>query len=163
MAETCGRSLATSTTPGGAQNLDWMAIYRPDDFCHVIHIPVHLHPLGGTRCGKKEALERLQLIVEQFDFVVFDTSDLLIERNRAAVEVPIHYRHRESGAPFEFDQGALPDTRGRLTGEAHRVSRHRARAGLRHRACRRSPSMSGKWRRFAYPRPCSAASSSIVG
>ena len=101
MAETCGRSLATSTTPGGAQNLDWMAIYRPDDFCHVIHIPVHLHPLGGTRCGKKEALERLQLIVEQFDFVVFDTSDLLIERNRAAVEVPIHYRHRESGAPFE--------------------------------------------------------------
>ena len=35
-----------------------MAIYRPDDFCHVIHIPVHLHPLGGTRCGKKEALER---------------------------------------------------------------------------------------------------------
>ena len=101
MAETCGRSLATSTTPGGAQNLDWMAIYLPDDFCHVIYIPVHLHPLGGTRCGKKEALERLQLIVEQFDFVVFDTSDLLIERNRAAVEVPIHYRHRESGAPFE--------------------------------------------------------------
>ena len=43
----------------------------------------------------------MQLIVEQFDFVVFDTSDLLIERNRAAVEVPIHYRHRESGAPFE--------------------------------------------------------------
>ena len=38
--------------------------------------------------------------MEQFDFVVFDTSDLLIERNRA-VEVPIHYRHRESGAPFE--------------------------------------------------------------
>lgn len=33
--------------------------------------------------------------------MVFDTSDLLIERNRAAVEVPIHYRHRESGAPFE--------------------------------------------------------------
>jgi len=29
------------------------------------------------------------------------TSDLLIERNRAAVAVPIHYRHRESGAPFE--------------------------------------------------------------
>jgi hypothetical protein len=36
------------------QNLDWMATYLPDDFCHVIHIPVDLHPLGGTRQGKKE-------------------------------------------------------------------------------------------------------------
>ena len=84
-----------------AQNLDWLATYLPDDFCHVIHIPVDLHPLGGTRRGKKEAIERLRLIAEQFDFVVFDTSGLLIDRNRAAVEVPIHYRHRETGAPFE--------------------------------------------------------------
>ena len=74
-----------------AQNLDWMATYLPDDFCHVIHIPLDLHPLGGTRCGKKETLERLRLIAEQFDFVIFDTSGLLIESNRAAVEVPIHY------------------------------------------------------------------------
>jgi hypothetical protein len=43
-----------------AQNLDWMATYLPDDFCHVIHIPADLHPLGGTRQGKKEALERLR-------------------------------------------------------------------------------------------------------
>ena len=81
-------------------SIGWQLIL-PDDFCHVIHIPIDLHPLGGTRRGKKEALERLQLIVEQLDFVVFDTSELLIEKNRAAVEVPIHYRHRESGAPFE--------------------------------------------------------------
>ena len=74
-----------------AQNLDWLATYLPADFCHVIHIPVDLHPLGGTRRGKKEAIERLRLIAEQFDFVVFDTSGLLIDRNRAAVEVPIHY------------------------------------------------------------------------
>jgi hypothetical protein len=47
----------------------------------VIHIPVDLHPLGGTRCGKREALARLRLIVEQFDFVVFDTNDRLIDRN----------------------------------------------------------------------------------
>jgi hypothetical protein len=47
----------------------------------VIHIPVDLHPLGGTRCGKREALARLRLIVEQFDFVVFVTNDRLIDRN----------------------------------------------------------------------------------
>jgi len=83
-----------------AQNLGWLATYLPADFCRVIHIPVDLHPLGGTRRGKKEAIERLRLIAEQFDFVVFDTSGLLIDRNRAAVEVPIHY-HRQTGAPFE--------------------------------------------------------------
>ena len=101
MAKTVRAILGDIYDAWRAQNLDWMATYLPDDFCHVIHIPVDLHPLGGTRCGKKETLERLRLIVEQFDFVVFDTSDLLIESNRAAVEVPIHYRHRESGAPFE--------------------------------------------------------------
>ena len=101
MAKTVRATLGDIYDAWRAQNLDWMATYLPDDFCHVIHIPADLHPLGGTRQGKKEALERLQLIVKQFDFVVFDTSDLLIERNRAAVEVPIHYRHRESGAPFE--------------------------------------------------------------
>jgi len=101
MAKTVRAILSDIYDAWRAQNLDWMATYLPDDFCHVIHIPVDLHPLGGTRCGKKETLERLRLIAEQFDFVIFDTSGLLIESNRAAVEVPIHYRHRETGAPFE--------------------------------------------------------------
>ena len=83
------------------QNFDCLGSYLPDDSCHVIHIPVELHPLGGTRRGKKEARARLQLIVAQFHFDEIDASDLLIERNRAAVEVPIRYRHRETGAPFE--------------------------------------------------------------
>ena len=123
-----------------------MATYLPDDFCHVIHIPADLHPLGGTRQGKKDAIERLQLIVEQFDFVVFDTSDLLIERNRAAVEVPIHYSPPRIRRAVRIDHGELLDTRGRLADEAHRVSRHRARSGLRCRARRRPPGMSGKSR-----------------
>jgi hypothetical protein len=80
MAKTVRAILGDIYDAWRAQNLDWMATYLPDDFCHVIHIPVDLHPLGGTRRGKKEALERLQLIVEQFDFVVFDTSDLMIKR-----------------------------------------------------------------------------------
>jgi hypothetical protein len=60
----------------------------------VIHIPVDLHPLGGTRRGKKEALAEVHL-----DEI--DTSELLIDENRAAVEVPIRYRHRETGTQFE--------------------------------------------------------------
>ena len=101
MAKTVGAILGDIYDAWRAQDLDWMASYLPDDFCHVIYIPADLHPLGGTRQGKKVAIERWQLIVAQFDFVGFDTSDLLIERNRAAVEIPIHYRHRETGAPLE--------------------------------------------------------------
>ena len=85
MAKTARAILGDIYDAWRAQNLDWLATYLPDDFCHVIHIPVDLHPLGGTRCGKKEAIERLRLIAEQFDFLVFDTSGLLIDRNRAAV------------------------------------------------------------------------------
>ena len=138
------------------QNFDWLGSYLPDDLCHVIHIPVDLHPLGGTRRGKKEALARLQLIVAQFHFDEIDTSDLLIERNRAAAQVPIRYRHREINQVEFLDAGR------RLAGEAHRVPRHRARSGLGQRRRRRPPGRTGM-KEAPYRPPCSAASSSGVG
>ena len=58
MAKTVRAILGDIYDAWRAQNLDWLATYLPD--CHVIHIPVDLHPLGGTRCGKKEAIERLR-------------------------------------------------------------------------------------------------------
>ena len=84
-----------------AQDLEWLASYLPDDFCHVVHIPTEIHPLGGPCYGKKAALERLRLITVEFDVLRFDTSDLMMERNRAAVEIPMYYRHRETGTPLE--------------------------------------------------------------
>jgi ketosteroid isomerase-like protein len=84
-----------------AQDLEWLASYLPDDFCHVVHIPTEIHPLGGPCYGKKAALERLRLITVEFDVLRFDTSDLMMERNRAAVEIPMYYQHRETGTPLE--------------------------------------------------------------
>jgi ketosteroid isomerase-like protein len=81
--------------------LEWLASYLPDDFCHVVHIPTEIHPLGGPCHGKKATLERLRLITVEFDILRFDTSDLMMERNRAAVEIPVHYRHRATGVPLE--------------------------------------------------------------
>jgi len=52
-------------------------------------MPPHIFPL--TRPSSSRAA----------NFNEIDTSDLLIERNHAAVEVPIRYRHRETGTPFE--------------------------------------------------------------
>ena len=101
MAKTVRAILGDIYDAWRAQNLDWLATYLPDDFCHVIHIPVDLHPLGGTRRGKKEAIERLQAYRRAVRFRGVRHERLLIDRNRAAVEVPIHYRHRQTGAPFE--------------------------------------------------------------
>jgi ketosteroid isomerase-like protein len=84
-----------------ARDLQWLASYLPDDFCHVICIPTEIHPLGGACRGKAAAIERLGLIAAQFDFLRFDTSDLIIHKDRAGVEIPVHYRHRETGTQLE--------------------------------------------------------------
>ncbi len=84
-----------------AQNLDWLATYLPDDFCHVIHIPVTIHPLGGTLHGKKLAIERWSTFMQRYEILCYDTTDLIVERNRAAVEIPMHYGDKETGAALK--------------------------------------------------------------
>ena len=84
-----------------AQDLDRLASYLPDDFCHTVYIPPEVHPLGGPRRGKEAAVDRLAAIAQQFDFLRFDTSDLMIRKNRARLEIPIHYRHKETGMELE--------------------------------------------------------------
>jgi ketosteroid isomerase-like protein len=83
------------------QDLDRLASYLPDDFCHVIYIPTDIHPLGGLSSGKRAAIERLGVIARDFDFLQFDTSELIIQKDRAGVEIPIRYRHRQTGAVLE--------------------------------------------------------------
>ena len=48
-----------------AQDLDWLASYLPDDFCHVVYIPTDIHPLGGACHGKTAALADVTL--ESYD------------------------------------------------------------------------------------------------
>ena len=83
------------------QDMDWLASYLPEDFCHVMHIPQDIHPLGGVSEGKAASIERFRLIAVQFDVLRFDTSDLMIQKNRAAAEIPVRYRHRDTGAQLE--------------------------------------------------------------
>ena len=52
MAKTVRAILGDIYDAWRAQNLDWMATYLPDDFCHVIHIPSDLHPLGGAKARR---------------------------------------------------------------------------------------------------------------
>jgi hypothetical protein len=50
---------------------------------------------------QEDRLARVSLIAAEFDFIVFDTSDLIIQKERASVEIPIRYRHRQTGAELE--------------------------------------------------------------
>ncbi len=83
------------------RDLDLLASYLPDDFCHVIHIPPEIYPLGGTSTGKRPSLERLGLIAAEFDILSFDVSDLMIHKQRDGVEIPVRYRHRRTGTVLE--------------------------------------------------------------
>lgn len=84
------------------QDLDTVAGYLADDFTHAVHIPAKVFHLGGLRAGKKSAVERLRLVIAEFDFLSFDASGLMFDKDRAAVEIPIRYRHRETGVPLEL-------------------------------------------------------------
>jgi ketosteroid isomerase-like protein len=101
MAKTVGAILGDIYDAWRAQDLDWLASYLPDDFCHVVHVPESVHPLGGARKGKRLAIERWAVMLARYEILRYDTDDIIIERNRAAVEIPMHYRDRETGTVLE--------------------------------------------------------------
>jgi ketosteroid isomerase-like protein len=88
-----------------AQDLEWLASYLPDDFCHIIYIPQDIHPLGGACRGKAASIARLGVIVDDFEILQFDTSRLIANEDHAGVEIPVRYRHRETSVPLETTTG----------------------------------------------------------
>jgi hypothetical protein len=80
-----------------AQDLEWLASYLPEDFSHMVYVPTEIHPLGGLCRGKVAALQRWTVVSQDLDLLRYDTSDLMIRENRDGLEIPAHYRHRETG------------------------------------------------------------------
>jgi hypothetical protein len=80
-----------------AQDLEWLASYLPDDFCHVMYLPAALYPDGGACQGKPHVLERWRNLLPIFEVVRYDTSNLLVHKNGAATEIAVQYRHRTTG------------------------------------------------------------------
>ncbi|MGH6736162.1 MAG: nuclear transport factor 2 family protein [Methyloceanibacter sp.] len=84
-----------------AQDIEWLGTYLPTDFCHMVHVPTEIHPLGGLRRGKTAALQRWATVAQEFDLLRFETSDLMLQHNRAGLEIPSHYRHKATGLQIE--------------------------------------------------------------
>ena len=79
-----------------AHDMETIAGLLPEEFSHAVLIPTEIHPLGGLYKGRA-AVDRIRPVAAEFDFLKFDTSSLIAEANRVAVEIPIYYRHRETG------------------------------------------------------------------
>jgi ketosteroid isomerase-like protein len=97
MTKAAGAILADFYDAWRAQELDWLASYLPDDFCHTMLFPMDIHPLAGTARGKTAVLQRWRLYVVDYEFLHFDTGGLLVDKDHAAVEIPLRYRHKETG------------------------------------------------------------------
>lgn len=90
-----------------AQDIDWLASYLPNDFSHITNVPASIGPTAGSCHGKRAAIDRWRAVMDDFEVLTFDTSGLIIERNRAAAEIPFRYRHRASGKLFEMTKGSF--------------------------------------------------------
>jgi ketosteroid isomerase-like protein len=53
--------------------------------------------MAGACRGKKAVLDRWRVCIAPYDFLSFDTTNFLIEEDRAAVEIAFHYRHKRTG------------------------------------------------------------------
>lgn len=98
MGKTTGAILSDFYDAWRAQELELLASYLPDDFCHTMVFPAEVHPSAGTAVGKSAVLERWRLCIAPYEVLHFDTGGLIVDRDRAAVEIPLRYRHVETGA-----------------------------------------------------------------
>lgn len=62
-------------------------------------------PWAAWRAARLPPFERLAVIADDFDFLRFDTGGLIAQEDKAAVEIFIHYRHRETGTALETTIG----------------------------------------------------------
>lgn len=67
----------------------------------VMHLPSALYPEGGICEGKARVIERWRSVIPTFEVLRFDTSNLMINKNSAAAEIVMQYRHRQSGAVLD--------------------------------------------------------------
>lgn len=101
MAKADSKILDDIYTAWRFDNLDLLSSYLPIEFSHFINIPTELHPLGGLRSGKDNALRRLAGIFHEFKTERLDVRPLGSEGFKTTLDVDMLCLHRASGLHFE--------------------------------------------------------------
>lgn len=68
-----------------------------DDVVHVLNVDGAVAPFAASVAGKSNLREKLQLILDTFDFSAFVTDYLVVEQNVARARMKIIFDHKATG------------------------------------------------------------------
>jgi hypothetical protein len=80
-----------------AKDLTGLMAYCGDDIVFTIHVPQDAGAFAGESWGRAAMLDRLQMIVDEFNFLRFEPGTPIIDGERVKVLVDFHGRHKASG------------------------------------------------------------------
>lgn len=84
-----------------AQDLEAMLACFAEDVRFVIHLPPEIAPFFGELQGRAELAKRLQMILDDFDFIEYRPIQITSEGIAFHSQVRFHYRHRVTGLEYE--------------------------------------------------------------
>lgn len=84
-----------------ARDLDAIMACFAEDVRFVIHLPEAVAPFMGEVRGRNELRKRLQMILDDFDFIEYRPIQITSEGISFHSQVRFHYRHKVTGLEYE--------------------------------------------------------------
>jgi ketosteroid isomerase-like protein len=72
-----------------------------DDVTFVMHIPAEEAPFAGETSNKDDLVPRLQLIIEEFEFIEYRPLLIRDDDHDFRAQILYHYRHKATGREIE--------------------------------------------------------------
>jgi ketosteroid isomerase-like protein len=72
-----------------------------DDIVFAIHVPPEVMPFAGETRGKDALVPRLQMILDDFDFLIYRPTLIADEGEALHSQVRYHFRHKATGYDIE--------------------------------------------------------------
>ena len=71
------------------------------DVVFIIHLPPEVAPYVGEVRGKEELTRRLQMILDDFDFIEYRPLQITAQDDSFHSQIRFHYRHKATGLEYE--------------------------------------------------------------
>jgi hypothetical protein len=83
------------------KDLDSVLACLTDDIVFAMHVPKDIMPFAGETRGKADIVPRLQMILDGFDFLVYQPLHISEDGNEFHAQVLYHFRHKATGHEIE--------------------------------------------------------------
>ncbi|HEX9881712.1 MAG TPA: nuclear transport factor 2 family protein [Hyphomicrobium sp.] len=84
-----------------AKDLNAVLSCCSEDIVFAIHVPPEVMPFAGETRGKDALVPRLQMILDDFDFLKFRPLHIVDEGDVTHSQVHYHFRHKATGYDIE--------------------------------------------------------------